>query len=133
MKTTIAMLAILFSMLETQPLLAQVAKSVSFQIMNVPTKQGKVLLSTENNKHYGMTEATDSTVKIKLNDIPYGRYKIYVYHDANGNWQLDKSANNTPIEHCAIHEIDITADNQTFNIELVDIQKRSQKENNPPK
>ena len=77
-----------------------------------------------------MTEATDSTVKIKLNDIPYGRYKIYVFHDANGNWLLDKSADNTPIEHCAIHEIDITADNQTFNIELVDIQKRCQKENN---
>lgn len=47
MKTTISMLVMLFSMLGTQPLFAQVAKSVSFQVMNIPTKQGKVLLTTE--------------------------------------------------------------------------------------
>ena len=71
MKTTISMLVMLFSMLGTQPLFAQVAKSVSFQVMNIPTKQGKVLLTTEKGKHYGMIDATDSIVKIKLNDIPY--------------------------------------------------------------
>ena len=86
MKTTISMLVMLFSMLGTQPLFAHVAKSVSFQVMNIPTKQGKVLLTTEKGKHYGMIDATDSIVKIKLNDIPYGKYKVYVYHDANGNW-----------------------------------------------
>ena len=124
MKTTIFMLVMLFSMLGTQPLFAQVAKSVSFQIMNIPTKQGKVLLTTENGRYYGMVDATDSTVKIKLNDIPYGKYKVYVYHDANGNYQLDKTADNTPIEYCATYEIDVTSDNQTFKIELVDIQKK---------
>lgn len=124
MKTTISMLVMLFFMVGTQPLFAQVAKSVSFQVMNIPTKQGKVLLITENGKYYGMADAADSTVKIKLNDIPYGRYKVYVYHDANGNYQLDKSADNTPIEYCATHEINVTADNQTFKIELVDVQKK---------
>ena len=48
MKTTISMLTLLFSMLGTQSLFAQVADSVFFQIMNIPTKQGKVLLITEN-------------------------------------------------------------------------------------
>ena len=119
MKTTISMLTLLFSMLGTQSLFAQVADSVFFQIMNIPTKQGKVLLITENGKHYGMVDATDSIVKIKLNDLPYGRY--------NGNWQLDKSADNIPIEYCATHEIDVTADNRTFKIELVDIQKKKSK------
>ncbi len=127
MKTTISMLTLLFSMLGTQSLFAQVADSVFFQIMNIPTKQGKVLLITENGKHYGMVDATDSIVKIKLNDLPYGRYRICVYHDANGNWQLDKSADNIPIEYCATHEIDVTADNRTFKIELVDIQKKKSK------
>ncbi|WP_300512431.1 hypothetical protein [uncultured Phocaeicola sp.] len=77
MKTTISMLTLLFSMLGTQSLFAQVADSVFFQIMNIPTKQGKVLLITENGKHYGMVDATDSIVKIKLNDLPYGRY-VYI-------------------------------------------------------
>ncbi len=124
MKTTISMLVSLFSMLGTMPIFAQVADSVSFQIMNIPTKQGKVLLTFEKGKYNGITDATDSIVKIKLNEIPSGKYKVYVYHDANGNWQLDKSVDNTPIEYCATHEIDVTADNQTFRIELVDIQKK---------
>ena len=42
MKTTISMLTLLFSMLGTQSLFAQVADSVFFQIMNIPTKQGKL-------------------------------------------------------------------------------------------
>ena len=127
MKTTISMLVMLFSMLGTQPLFAQVAKSVSFQVMNIPTKQGKVLLTTEKGKHYGMIDATDSIVKIKLNDIPYGKYKVYVYHDANGNWLLDKSADNTPVEYCATYEIDVMTDNQIIKIEQVDIQKKKSK------
>lgn len=122
MKTTISMLVMLFSMLGTQPLFAQVAKTASFQVTNIPTKQGKILLSTENGKHYGMTDATDSIATIKLNDLSLGKHTIYVFHDANGNYQLDKSADNTPIEHCAIHEIEVTADSQTFKIELVDFQ-----------
>lgn len=44
MKTTISMLVMLFSMLGTQPLFAQVAKSVSFQVMNIPTKQSEYYL-----------------------------------------------------------------------------------------
>lgn len=130
MKPKISMLLMLFSILGTQPLLAQITRSVSFQIMNIPTKQGKILLATENSKYYGMIDATDSIVKIKLNDIPYGKYKVYVYHDANGNYQLDKSADGTPIEYCATHEINVTADNQTFNIELVDVQKKNSEKNN---
>ncbi len=124
MKTTISMLVMLFSMLGTLPIFAQVAKSVSFQVMNIPTKQGKVLLVTENGRYYGMVDATDSTVEIKLNDIPYGKYKVYVFHDANGNYQLDKAADNTPIEYCATCEIDVTVDNQTFKIELVNVQEK---------
>lgn len=124
MKTTISMLVMLFSMLGTLPIFAQVAKSVSFQVMNIPTKQGKVLLATENGRYYGMVDATDSTVEIKLNDIPYGKYKVYVFHDANGNYQLDKAADNTPIEYCATCEIDVTVDNQTFKIELVNVQEK---------
>ena len=92
--------------------------------MNIPTKQGKVLLVTENGRYYGMVDATDSTVEIKLNDIPYGKYKVYVFHDANGNYQLDKAADNTPIEYCATCEIDVTVDNQTFKIELVNVQEK---------
>ena len=95
--------------------------------VDMRTKQGKVLLTTEKGKHYGMIDATDSIVKIKLNDIPYGKYKVYVYHDANGNWLLDKSADNTPVEYCATYEIDVTTDNQIFKIELVDIQKKKSK------
>ena len=75
MKTTISMLTLLFSMLGTQSLFAQVADSVFFQIMNIPTKQGKVLLITENGKHYGMVDATDSIHVCPLKIVD-GLYKF---------------------------------------------------------
>lgn len=129
MRTIISALAMMLSIMGAQPLFAQIAKTVSFQIVDIPTKQGRILLVTGNGKHYGMVDATDATVKINLNDIPCGKHTIYVFHDANGNYKLDMSADNIPIEYCATQEIDVTADNQIFKIGLVNVQEKKRKAN----
>lgn len=123
MKTIIFMLAMMLSIVEVQPLFAQVVKSASFHIVNIPIKQGKIMLTTENGRHSGMTDATATTVKINLANIPCGKHTIYVFHDVNGNSKLDKSANGIPSEYCAVQEIELTEDNQIFKIELVDVRQ----------
>ena len=116
----------LFSLVGLQAVFAQNGKSVSFQIGNIPTKQGKILLSTEDGK-YGMADVTASVVTITLTDLSYGKHTVYVFHDANGNYKLDRANDNMPIEYCAIQKIEVTEENQLFKIELVDVREMKSK------
>lgn len=126
MKTIISMLFMLFSLVGLQAVFAQNGKSVSFQIGNIPTKQGKILLSTEDGK-YGMADVTASVVTITLTDLSYGEHTVSVFHDANGNYKLDRANDNMPIEYCAIQKIEVTEENQLFKIELVDVRETKSK------
>ena len=40
----------------------------------------------------------NSKAMVSLKDVPFGEYAIKVYHDENGNGQLDKSIFGKPIE-----------------------------------
>ncbi len=49
--------------------------------------------------------------------------RLYVIHDTNGNWQLDKE-NEIPIEYCATKQIEVKENCRCFSITLVDIRKQ---------
>lgn len=90
-----------------------------------------MLLATANDKHYGMAEASDCVVTICLNEFPLGKQAIYVFHDANGNFKMDMSDDKLPIEFCAVQNVQITEDGQTFEIKLVDVRKKHANNNQP--
>ena len=50
---------------------------------------------------YNMVDAAVSDVVLELKDVPAGKCKIHVYHDENGNYQLDRE-DGVPMEYCAI-------------------------------
>lgn len=131
MKKLLSIVVMMFSIVGVRPLFAQTAKSISFRISNIPNKQGNVLLATANGKHYGMAEASDSVVTICLNEFPLGKQAIYVFHDANGNFKMDMSDGKLPIEFCAVQNVQITEDDQTFEIKLVDVRKKHANNNQP--
>lgn len=109
-----------FSLLAAISLYAQNGGQVIIKISNIPFNQGKVMLTTEDGKYYGMADATSSTVDIKLDNIPDGKYTVYVFHDANGNYTIDKEGE-IPVEYCATEQIDVNENNRLFAITLVDV------------
>ena len=83
------------------------------------------MLSIEKGLYYGMKDVTSPTVEMKLDSVPNGKYTVYVFHDTNNNWQLDKEGE-IPTEYCAIEQIEVQEDNRKFSIGLVDIRKQIQ-------
>ena len=118
-------LSLAFSFIGIPAMFAQTSKSVTFEITNIPVIQGKVLLSIEKGLYYGMKDVTSSTVEMKLDSVPNGKYTVYVFHDTNNNWQLDKEGE-IPTEYCAIEQIEVQEDNRKFSIGLVDIREQRQ-------
>lgn len=67
-----------------------------------------------------MVDATGDTATLVLKEMPEGKCKLYVYHDENGNYQLDRE-DGVPVENCAIVDLDMTAETKTIDIELKDV------------
>lgn len=113
-----------FPLMSTSAVLAQTEQSVTLKITNVPTSQGKVLLTTADGKYYAMTDVKDFTAEVKLDNILDGAYTIYAFHDSNGNHMLDKDEDNIPVEYCAIQQIEITGKSKVYQIKLVSIKDK---------
>lgn len=127
MKTIISTFVMVLSLVGAPPLFAQMEKPVTFKITHIPAKQGKIMLTTEDGKHYGMTDAIASTAEIKLDGIPNGKYTIYVFHDTNNNYTLDRDADNTPLEYCATQQIEVSDRNKAFRVELIDVKDKKRR------
>ena len=72
-----------FFLIAPTSLFAQNGGPVIIRISNVPADQGKVLLATGDGKYYGMADATSTTVDIKLDNIPDGKYTVSLLSDKN--------------------------------------------------
>ena len=94
------MVIVLFSMF----VVGVSAQSVlTLKVTNVPSAKGKLMAATDKGQ-YNMVDAAVSDVVLELKDVPAGKCKIYVYHDENGNYQLDRE-DGVPMEYCAIVEL----------------------------
>ena len=80
------------------------AQSVlTLKVTNVPSAKGKLMAATDKGQ-YNMVDAAVSDVVLELKDVPAGKCKIYVYHDENGNYQLDERGRSTDgvLCHCRL-------------------------------
>ena len=123
MRRNLLLFVMMFVFMGGIALSAQTVDSVTFTVTNVSTSTGKVLLSDGDGKYYGMADATGDSVAIRISDIPVGKYRFYVFHDANGNMKMDWEGN-TPTEYCATQDVKITTDARAFVIRLEDIKEK---------
>lgn len=72
---------------------------------------------------YNMVDAQGADAVLELKGVPAGKCKLYVYHDENGNYQLDME-NEVPAEYCAIVDLEVKADTKSVNVKLVDVRKK---------
>ena len=109
------MVIVLFSMF----VVGVSAQSVlTLKVTNVPSAKGKLMAATDN--------AAVSDVVLELKDVPAGKCKIYVYHDENGNYQLDRE-DGVPMEYCAIVDWEVKENTETVVVPLVDVRKGMKK------
>lgn len=124
MKKKILAFAMLLAGAGVPALFAQTGNPVLFEVTNIPSEQGRVLLTTQNGEYYGMAEVTAPTATIQLEGIPNGEYTVYVFHDANNNFTLDRNEEDIPVEYCATQQIEVTGTRKTFLIKLENIRER---------
>lgn len=94
-------------------------------VKNISSAKGKVMIAADKGQ-YAMVDATGDTATLVLKEMPEGKYKLYVYHDENGNYQLDRK-DGVPVENCAIVDLDMPADAKNIDVELKDLQKKTKK------
>lgn len=123
MKRNLFLFVMMFVFMGYISLSAQTVNSVTFTVTNVPTPAGKVLLSDADGKYYGMADATGDSITICISNIPDGKYRFYVFHDANGNMKMDLE-NNIPTEYCATQDVEINTDTRTFVVSLENIKEK---------
>lgn len=110
--------ALLFSMCA---LVATAQSNLTVKVTNVRSAKGKVIIATDKGQ-YAMVDAKGTDAVLELKEVPEGKCKLYVYHDENGNYQLDRE-DGVPIELCAMVDLDVTADMKTLDVKLVDVRK----------
>ena len=92
---------------------------LTVKVKNIRSAKGKVMIAADKGQ-YAMADATGDTVTLVL------KCKLYVYHDENGNYQLDR-VDGVPTENCAIVDLDMTAGAKTIDVELTDLRNKAKK------
>lgn len=65
-----------------------------------------------------MAKITSETATTQIKEVPQGKGTIYVYHDENGNYILDKDEQGVPKEGCAIKKAVINEQNNSIEVVL---------------
>ena len=53
---------------------------------------------SESKPVYAMATAVKDTVTVVLKDVPWEKFLISLFHDENGNWELDMNEQGIPVE-----------------------------------
>lgn len=92
---------------------------LTVKVKNIRSAKGKVMIAADKGQ-YAMVDAMGDTATLVLKEMPEGKCKLYVYHDENGNYQLDRE-DGVPAENCAIVDLDMTAEAKAIDVELKDV------------
>ena len=82
---------------------ASAQRDMQLTVSNIPNDKGQILIATKSGQW----------AKVKAE-----KGKIYVFHDENGNGQLDEK-DNIPMEYCAFGDYEMSENNSKVNIELI--------------
>lgn len=92
-------------------------RDMQLTVSNIPNDKGQILIATKSGQ-WAKVKAEKGKIETTLKDVPDGKGKIYVFHDENGNGQLDEN-DNIPMEYCAFGDYEMSENNSKVNIELI--------------
>lgn len=92
-------------------------RDMQLTVSNIPNDKGQILIATKSGQ-WAKVKAEKGKIETTVKDVPDGKGKIYVFHDVNGNGQLDEK-DNIPMEYCAFGDYEMSENNSKVNIELI--------------
>lgn len=92
-------------------------RDMQLTVSNIPNDKGQILIATKSGQ-WAKVKAEKGKIETTVKDVPDGKGKIYVFHDENGNGQLDEK-DNIPMEYCAFGDYEMSENNSKVNIELI--------------
>ena len=99
---------ILLTLIIVTPIFGQEnpTQTLTVLIENVPSNQGKILLSIHSKENFMSRQtvaskekvATQGEMQFQFSELPKGIYAIMLLHDANGNYRMDFKEDGRPKE-----------------------------------
>lgn len=104
MKTKVILLA--FALFASFGITTHAQHKLSIQVKGIETQRGSIMVALYNNSETFLIEpfkttaapATGTSQIIELNDLPSGSYAVAIFHDENGNGDLDRGEYGIPLE-----------------------------------
>lgn len=96
---------------------ASAQRDMQLTVSNIPNDKGQILVATKSGQ-WAKVKAEKGKIETTIKDVPDGKGTIYVFHDENGNGQLDEK-DNIPMEYCAFGDYELSESNSKVDIELM--------------
>ena len=78
------------------------AQEVKVEVRGIRSAKGAIMVmaqqDSESKPVYAMATAVKDTVTVVLKDVPWEKFLISLFHDENGNWELDMNEQGIPVE-----------------------------------
>ena len=78
------------------------AQEVKVEVRGIRSAKGDIMVmaqqDSESKPVYAMATAVKDTVTVVLKDVPWEKFLISLFHDENGNWELDMNEQGIPVE-----------------------------------
>ena len=85
------------------------AQEVKVEVRGIRSAKGKIMVMAQPDSNtkpvYAMVKAVKDTVTVVLKDVPWKEFQLALYHDENGNWEMDKNEQGMPIEGYAREKV----------------------------
>lgn len=79
-----------------------IAQDVKVEVRGIRSEKGNIMVmaqrDSESKPVYAMVAAAKDTVTVVLKDAPWDKFLVSLFHDENGNWELDKNEQGIPVE-----------------------------------
>ena len=97
--------------------------SLKLKIGNIKKEGGTILIAVGDYTNpmamvSKMIKVDGNKAECTLYDIPEGKTNLYVFHDENGNYTLDRNGEGIPLEGCYSGKIEIGKDKKEAEIKL---------------
>lgn len=78
------------------------AQEVKVEVRGVRSAKGSIMVmaqvDAESKPVYAMAKAAKDTVTVVLKDVPWKEFQISLYHDEDGDWELNMNEQGIPVE-----------------------------------
>lgn len=98
------------------------ARTIIVKVSNIRRENGTILVMAQSGKEtkpvYGMAKPEKGEATITLENVEWEQFDISVFHDENGNYQMDFTEDKKPAEGYAMKKCKTQQEEETVKLKL---------------